>query len=447
MELMRELRRPERYISGINEGMNAETTGIAGNAGIITVEHRSNNSKRDYLFVNKIQCKHIPASPSDFLYMMDKLTDLVGKQVGYARGRSIVIGFAETATAIATRLAVNLGGACAGLICTTRETLYKDSSITPDSNVKYIEQLSLIEEHSHAPEHSIIVREVNDSSIIKFTGIGRIYIVDDEITTGNTILNLVKALKDKYNLKDIEIVTVSICNWMNETQKKKFIEHKIKSVSLINGQIRDVNMKMVSKQDGQWHDEEQCDGRSISTYINTSDSENTRPSNIGAVGIKVMYEVNNSKTPMCLYTRHGLNADELVSGRNSFDKIYSNIKSNIPKHVKSIRIIGTEEFMYIPIMVGRELELEGFNVICHASTRSKIDVIKDESSGEADSIKRRYSVPSVYDIKRDNYIYNMGEQTDMIIVMSDTPYRGLFSNFIERIADIGAASKVLGVRL
>ena len=48
----------------------------------IVVEHRSNNPKRDYLFVNKLQCKHIPASPSKMVAMCNGLADMVNNKLG-----------------------------------------------------------------------------------------------------------------------------------------------------------------------------------------------------------------------------------------------------------------------------------------------------------------------------------------------------------------------------
>ena len=49
MKTMRTIKNPETYIKDIDDTL--------GYASDITVEHRSNNPKRDFLFVNKKQCK------------------------------------------------------------------------------------------------------------------------------------------------------------------------------------------------------------------------------------------------------------------------------------------------------------------------------------------------------------------------------------------------------
>ena len=56
-----------KYVNNIEEkeGMSIEK--------FITVEKRSNNAKRDFLFVNKEQCKHIPCKASDMVAMCKTL--------------------------------------------------------------------------------------------------------------------------------------------------------------------------------------------------------------------------------------------------------------------------------------------------------------------------------------------------------------------------------------
>ncbi len=64
----------------------------------VTVAKRENNKLRSYLLVNKVQAKHVPAKPQDTLSMMNELGEMVKK--AYPKERILVVGFAETATAI-----------------------------------------------------------------------------------------------------------------------------------------------------------------------------------------------------------------------------------------------------------------------------------------------------------------------------------------------------------
>ena len=84
---------------------------------ILRLAKRINNSKRSYLLVNPLQAKHIPVSPSNALRMMTSLGELVSERYGDAR---LVIGFAETATAIGAVVAKTISDECT-FIHTTRE--------------------------------------------------------------------------------------------------------------------------------------------------------------------------------------------------------------------------------------------------------------------------------------------------------------------------------------
>ena len=69
-------------------------------ADTLRIAKRYNNPKRSYLLVNPLQAKHIPVSPAAALEMMGALGNQVAAKYPEAR---LVIGFAETATAIGRR--------------------------------------------------------------------------------------------------------------------------------------------------------------------------------------------------------------------------------------------------------------------------------------------------------------------------------------------------------
>ena len=72
-------------------------------------------------------------------------------------------------------------------------------------------------------------------------------------------------------------------------------------------------------------------------------------------------------------------------------------------------VIGTEEFMYVPIKLALGLEKTvkgGVDVVCQATTRSSIAVSKEHSSFK-DNIVCKSKVSSVYSKDRNTYIYNL----------------------------------------
>ena len=138
---------------------------------LVAIAKRENNPKRSYLVVNRLQGKHIPAVPAETFAMFQSLAAVCQKE--YADTRVLVIGFAETATAIGVTVAVALG---ADYIQTTRE------------DIAGAEYLYFSEEHSHATEQRL-VKEGLEAAIARAE---RILFVEDEVTTGRTILNIIR---------------------------------------------------------------------------------------------------------------------------------------------------------------------------------------------------------------------------------------------------------------
>ena len=172
---------------------------------LVTIARRENNNKRGYLVINKLQGKHIPVAPSKALKMFFELAELIKKE--YVEERLFIIGFAETATAIGAALAV----------CT--DSLYMQ---TTRENVEGVSYLYFTEAHSHATEQRL-VRESFESALDK---IDRIVFAEDEITTGNTILNIIHAIKREFDVK-IPFSVASLINSMDKESERIYKEQKI----------------------------------------------------------------------------------------------------------------------------------------------------------------------------------------------------------------------------
>ena len=150
---------------------------------LFSVAKRYNNSKRNYLIVNKKQSKYLPTKPSDTLEMVTALAkkaEVVNTddRIDFEE-QTLVIGFAETATALGHLFANHFRKAY--YLTTTRENL---------GNGKCIE---FREEHSHVVEQRLYYDELENA--IKNAGsFSQVIFVDDEFTTGNTLRNLVAEL-------------------------------------------------------------------------------------------------------------------------------------------------------------------------------------------------------------------------------------------------------------
>ncbi|MBF6437702.1 phosphoribosyltransferase [Nocardia cyriacigeorgica] len=135
---------------------------------------RRGNSKRAHLLVSTVLGKHLPTDPRVVLDAGDRLGDLVRGALG--ERDAVVLGFAETATGLGHCVAARIGATCY-LHSTRRE-------------VPLAQTLTGFEEgHSHATSHLLQPAPagifVNDLPLV---------LVDDEISTGDTAMDAVRAL-------------------------------------------------------------------------------------------------------------------------------------------------------------------------------------------------------------------------------------------------------------
>lgn len=132
------------------------------------------NPKRAHLLVSTVLGKHLPTDPRVVLDAGNRLGDLVRGALG--ERDAVVLGFAETATGLGHCVADRIGATC-----------YLHSTRRP---VPLAETLTGFEEgHSHATSHLLQPAPadifVNDLPLV---------LVDDEISTGDTAMDAVRAL-------------------------------------------------------------------------------------------------------------------------------------------------------------------------------------------------------------------------------------------------------------
>lgn len=202
---------------------------------LIIMAKRINNSKRNFLFISKVLGKHIEVKPNICKEIGGKLASLIygdkQEKSPYISDKKVcVVGFAETATGLGMAVASYIKDCY--YITTTREEIIGISSI-----------LKFEEEHSHATTHKCF--PLDKSKIIDSE---KIILVDDEITTGKSMINIIKELKRVTNVRDFTVL--SILDWRNNENKKEYNnlinEEKIniEVLSLISGYI-EINDKSI----------------------------------------------------------------------------------------------------------------------------------------------------------------------------------------------------------
>ena len=345
---------------------------------LVRIAKRENNTKRNYLVVDPLQGKHVPVTPSAALNLFKNLAaKLQGK---YEGERLLLIGFAETATAIGAQAAITLG---TKYIQTTREVI-------PDARYLFFS-----EAHSHATEQKLVKddidRVIND--------IDRIVFIEDEVTTGNTIMNIIKIITKEYQ-KKIKFAVASLLNGMTEESLKIYQDEKIELHYLV---------KTDHSGYGAVAEQYRCDG----LYICAIPENHTHES----ADIDVQSEKNMREhiisIPGWMNARRFVDAKQYEAACRKLAETV--IVETSVKQGERVLVIGTEEFMYPALLTGQEIEKIGCDVRCHSTTRSPIAV----STEEEYPLHCRYELCSLYDPERKTFIYDL-ENYDRVIVMTDS---------------------------
>lgn len=331
---------------------------------LLRIAKRYNNPKRSYLLVNPLQAKHVPVSPKASLKMMYALGDEVKSK--YPRAR-VVIGFAETATAIGVAVAQRVSKDCF-YIHTTREKISGE------------EIINFSEEHSHASEQWLYLDRLKDF----ISESPQIIFVDDEISTGRTLLNAVSKLRERFpEIQHIPIVAASVLSRLSDQDEQLMLQNGIETLSLLK-----------------------IDQKNYTELANKFFIEGAQdaPSEIG------------TWQELCISLadpRRGVNVGEYTNHcRKELEAALKNI--DLFPSSQSILVLGTEECMYPALLLGELFEDKGFSVSCHATTRSPIGI-----SAENDyPIRNGYRFHSFYSYERTTFLYNLHEY-DVALIISD----------------------------
>lgn len=354
-----EYRKLENYVSAVR---NAEN--------FVHVEHRHNNNKRDFLFVNQCAGKYRPTNAPAFFHMIKDLAVELEERIG--KKQTVVIGMAETATAIAQAIARELP-TCHFVMCTTREEI-------TDAEVL----CKFEEEHSHAPLHTLYLSKV---PVINFDAIEAVVVIDDEITSGNTLYNLIAMLRrsELFN-PDVDYIVGTVVDFRDYAAIERYAASGIDTISIGSGSIVDIDKKM--------------------DVDLTCIAEQPEPIGQRAWAAKFMRYVD---IDYFRESRTGMYSEFNIVRGGYVDVLFSNIAN------KPTCVIGTEECMLPALDVAKELDMRLDFSVCSCSTaRNSIDIIRDGS----DNIQDKVAIPSVYDNSRMAYLYDVtpGKYGNIVLV-------------------------------
>ena len=359
----------------------------------IKIAKRHNNTKREFLFVNTLLGKHIATDANKAIDLSNMLyTKLQAMFVtnNWSNKKVLLVGFAETATALAQNIMIKslrfTNPNIIGYAQTTRENIISD---------KYV-NIAFEEEHSHATTQKLYFDKNLEYDIVIF--------VDDEITTGKTILNFIDKF-EKYQ-PNKQYIVASILNWQNNNDRQIFKERDIYTVSLVTGKIKN-NLPKIDIVAGDIHN----------IYSNKEHYNIILPPE------------SNLRTPV------------------TYDYIWKEYVENLCDGILKLRhladartlVIGTEENMTVPMWIARYL-----NAHIKATTRSPIEPIIDKEYPISSKypISSRLELNSAYDSERITYLYNIYKDITVynrfiIVVEEESPvFEKELKDFLEQYAEV-----------
>ncbi len=342
---------------------------------LLKLAKRYNNNKRSYLLVNPLQAKHLPVSPTASLSMMDEL----GARLCRAYpGTKLVIGFAETATAIGAGVASAWEGCT--YIHTTRECM---------SDVA--EWVYFSEEHSHAVEQKLCAEHLCDMLDRTDT----IIFVDDELSTGKTLLNIVDKLRRQFpQAAGKPVVIATIINRVSADNIERLAKAGITCEQLLKLENIDYSL-----------------------WVN--DYPVAAPASVAPVAPDTALTPCVRLNATWPNPRRGLDGAEY---RRACRRTAAEVMTGIPTSAldgRRVVVLGTEECMFPAITLGQEIEKQfpTGHVVSHSTTRSPISVCAEA----AYPIRNGYHIHSFYETDRDTFLYNIAAY-DTVIVVTDSAH-------------------------
>lgn len=365
----------------------------------ISLARRINNTKRGYLIINSNQGKHKIALVSTVINEYNALA----KRAGESLKNALVIGFAETATAIGAAIASD------------GETLFMQTTRedVPGCEGGYI---NFTEAHSHATMQRLINADVEKA----YNQVDKIVFAEDEITTGNTIWQCIEKIEETYNGGKKYAVAVIINSLSNE-RRKFFKERGVEIISLVDVDKASFEEDVKNiVEDGIVYSIYNADA-AVTDYAG---KELPQSGNIS---------VKNIVFKTKLQTRRLLNIKELdneIKRLNAYLEKECKLKTTL-EAAKNITVLGTEEFNYVPIKFAEYIDSitdENTKVYIHSTTRSPIMV----RSAPDYPLHTRFEVRSLYDKNRQTYIYDL-KKSDILFLVTDGGDEEGFASVLEAI--------------
>ncbi len=397
------------------------------------------NKNRSFLFVSKVLGKHLAVNPKipllvgsllamRYLEVVHGIRDPRSQQIAEAiqknQGMDAVwcslqkapielpksatfIGFAETATALGHAVFSTFKNN-AKYIHTTREQIDNLTSI-----------INFEEEHSHATSHRVYAL---DSEF--FQDSSEVVLVDDEVTTGKTAINIIRTIKETYPFKN-EFTIISILDWRTPEYRQRYhqleseLNIKIHTVSLIDGVVTIDGSPCIEEYEvvaaGTFQPE--VSYLPVSHLLSSESLQQSSSTSVNGIPNKSNYLQMTGRFGLCIETEKEFS--------NQIQKVADFVNEHRRSRAGKVLVIGTGEFMYVPMQIASHM---GEHIYFQSSTRSPIY----HSNLNDYTIQQKLLFDSPENQGVTNYLYNIEEnQYDEVFII------------FERMSSLDAASPLI----
>ena len=324
------------------------------------------NPRRAHLVVSTVLGKHIPAPPSSIAGASGRLAALVRALPGLGDAVAVV-AFAETATALGHLVASGIPGA-----------YNLNSTRAPGPALAEFSEV-----HSHAAAHYLRPRDPGPLAIAT-----TIVLVDDELTTGRTALAAIDALLPHTACRDF--VLAALIDSRSPAERAPEVPA---GVTLRSVALADLRLELPADLP-----ERAAPLLSVAQATPVAGGGPARTVQVDARGT--------------VDGRHGFSAEQRDELVDLADSIAGLVDATGP-----LSVIGTEEFMALPLLVAQALERAGRDVVFGSSTRSPAIVIDEPGYALRTMIAFETGAGQ-------RYLYNVQPDRGAVVI-TDCPQPGL----------------------
>ncbi|MFG3511263.1 MULTISPECIES: phosphoribosyltransferase [Streptomyces] len=366
------------------------------------------NPKRAHLLVSNVLGKHVPQAPSVVYGHGFALGRRVGELLGEEAAEAVVLGYAETATGLGHSVADGIGRA--PYLHSTRRPV---PGVVPAGGFE--------ESHSHATSHLLLPE---DPALL--VGDGPLVLVDDEFSTGNTVLNTIRDLHERYPRRRYVVVAlVDMRSPADAGRLEAFAREIDARVDLVTAASGTVGLPEGVLEKGQ-------------ALVARHEPAMTDPAQPAATGRVARVDL---RWPRGLPDggRHGFTPQHRTRLEAALPAMAARLADALPEGARRVHVLGFEELMYAPLRLARELEqVTAAEVRFSTTTRSPVLAVDDPGY----AIRSRIVFPAhddPADGPGERYAYNIaGAGFDAVVAVvdsaADTPALHAPGGLLDRLA-------------